>query len=98
MACGREIIDAMKCQKCQADNPADTFSCGKCGTKLDQVSVTKTLETSIDKLARGMLFAGRYELIKELGAGGMGCVYRSYDKKIEGEVALKLIRPEIAAH
>ena len=63
----------------------------------DQISVTKTLETSTDELIRGTLFAGRYEIIEELGAGGMGRVYRAYDKKIEEEVALKLIRPDIAA-
>ncbi len=63
----------------------------------DQISVTKTLEMSIGELGRGILFAGRYEIIEELGAGGMGRVYRAYDKKIEEEIALKLIRPEIAA-
>jgi serine/threonine protein kinase/Tfp pilus assembly protein PilF len=48
-------------------------------------------------LTRGSLFAGRYEVIEELGKGGMGKVYRVYDKKIDEEVALKLIRPEVAA-
>lgn len=62
-----------------------------------QPSFTKTLETTADALARGVLFAGRFEIIEELGAGGMGRVYRAFDRKIEEEVALKLIRPEIAA-
>jgi serine/threonine protein kinase/Flp pilus assembly protein TadD len=48
-------------------------------------------------MARGTVFAGRYEIIEELGEGGMGKVYRVEDKKIQEEVALKLIRPEIAA-
>jgi serine/threonine-protein kinase len=42
------------------------------------------------------LFAGRYEIIEELGAGGMGRVYRAFDKKIDEEVALKLLKPAIA--
>jgi serine/threonine protein kinase/tetratricopeptide (TPR) repeat protein len=50
-----------------------------------------------DELARGTLFAGRYEIIEELGAGGMGRVYRAFDKKIDEEVALKLLKPTIAA-
>jgi serine/threonine protein kinase/Flp pilus assembly protein TadD len=48
-------------------------------------------------LSRGSLFARRYEIIEELGKGGMGKVYRVFDKKIDEEVALKLIKPEIVA-
>jgi len=48
-------------------------------------------------LARGTVFAGRYEVIEELGRGGMGAVYRAEDKKINEEVALKLINPQIAS-
>jgi len=56
-----------------------------------------TLETPAVGLARGVLFAGRYEIIEELGAGGMGRVYRAYDTKIAEEVALKIVRLDIAA-
>jgi len=90
----------MKCPNCHSDNPKDTSYCGKCGTKLDstaQASFTKTLETPLDELARGVVFAGRYEIIEVLGGGGMGRVYRAFDKKIDEEVALKLIKPEIAS-
>jgi serine/threonine protein kinase/Flp pilus assembly protein TadD len=55
------------------------------------------LETTAEELARGTVFAGRYEIIEELGAGGMGRVYRAFDKQLDEEVALKLIKPEIAA-
>jgi len=46
---------------------------------------------------RGTVIADRYEIIESLGRGGMGQVYRVYDKKIEGEVALKIIKPEISS-
>ena len=90
----------MKCPKCHLENTADSAFCRKCGTRYDspdQASFTKTLETTSDGLARGTLFAGRYEIIEELGAGGMGRVYRAHDTKLNEEVALKLIKPEIAA-
>jgi len=61
------------------------------------MSVTRTLETPGETLGRGTLFAGRYEVIEALGVGGMGEVYRVEDKKVGQEVALKLIKPEIAA-
>ena len=58
---------------------------------------TETLRTPVQELRRGTLFAWRFEVIEELGKGGMGKVYRVFDKKVEEEVALKLIKPEIAA-
>jgi serine/threonine protein kinase len=48
--------------------------------------------------ARGTLFAGRYEVIEELGRGGMGRVYKVYDQKIKEVIALKLIHPEISVN
>jgi serine/threonine-protein kinase len=92
----------MKCPKCNFENPADTKFCGECAAPLHpaeeiSVSPTKTLETPTDELSRGTTFAERYEIIEELGKGGMGKVYRVFDKKIEEEVALKLLTPEIAA-
>lgn len=90
----------MKCPKCHFDNPSDSIFCAKCATRLDsagQIIVTKTLETTTDELTRGIVFAGRYEIIEELGTGGMGKVYRAFDTQIKEEVALKLLKPEIAA-
>jgi serine/threonine protein kinase/tetratricopeptide (TPR) repeat protein len=91
----------MKCPKCQTDNPDTVKFCGECGTNIThpedaQPSFTKTLETPVEQLTRGTLFADRYEIIEELGKGGMGSVYRVEDTKIREEVALKLIKPEIS--
>jgi serine/threonine-protein kinase len=59
--------------------------------------MTKTLQTSVHELTTGSTFAGRYQVIEELGHGGMGKVYRVLDQKLDEEVALKIIKPEIAA-
>ena len=89
---------ANKCPKCNSVNTDSARFCSSCATPLPspEVLVTKTLETPTEKLTRGTTFAERYEIIEELGKGGMGKVYRVEDTKLTQEVALKLIKPEIA--
>jgi serine/threonine protein kinase/Flp pilus assembly protein TadD len=90
---------SVKCPKCQSENTADSKYCKKCGTQIlspKDIGVTETMEAPIEELTRGTTFAGRYEIIEELGRGGMGRVYRVEDSKLKQEVALKLIKPEIA--
>ena len=93
---------AIQCPKCDTENPSDSKYCKECATPIPsaediQVSFTKTLQTSVDELTKGTLFAGRYEIREELGTGGMGKVYKALDNEIHEEVAIKLLKPEIAA-
>jgi len=91
---------SIKCPKCQFENPDETFYCGRCKAPLkplEEISVTKTLETPAKGLTSGTTFATRYEVIEELGKGGMGRVYKALDKEINEEVAIKLLKPEIAS-
>jgi serine/threonine-protein kinase len=37
---------------------------------------------------------GQYEILAELGAGGMAVVYRAYQSAIDRDVAIKVIKPE----
>ncbi len=92
----------VKCPKCSVDNPDTLKFCGECGAQLPSSeavfpSVTKTLETPTRRLAIGSIFAERYSVLEELGKGGMGEVYRVKDKTLDEEMALKVLKPEIAA-
>ncbi len=44
----------------------------------------------------GSLLANRYEIIRQLGQGGMGAVYQARDIELDRMVAIKVIRPELA--
>jgi len=92
----------VRCPRCLADNPASSRYCAGCGASLTPIpdapdeSRTQTLAPPSDPFSTGILFAGRYQIIEELGRGGMGRVYKAFDTKIQERIAVKIIRPEIA--
>ncbi|MBN1223294.1 MAG: protein kinase [Candidatus Aminicenantes bacterium] len=91
----------VKCPECNTDNTQDSQFCKNCAAPLAsgdtaKITRTKTLHGSLEQLTTGAIFAKRYQVIEELGQGGMGKVYRVMDRELNEEVALKLIRPEIA--
>jgi serine/threonine-protein kinase len=56
-----------------------------------------SLAVASDVLRPGSTFANRYEVKEILGAGGMGIVYRAFDRELQEPVAIKTLRPEALA-
>jgi serine/threonine protein kinase/tetratricopeptide (TPR) repeat protein len=91
----------VKCPRCGFVSPPDTRFCGRCAAPLPAPggppSSTETVIAPVRELETGATFARRYQVIEELGKGGMGRVYKVFDTEVREKLALKLLKPEIAA-
>jgi serine/threonine protein kinase/Flp pilus assembly protein TadD len=59
--------------------------------------VADVIEAETKQLERGKCF-GHYEIIKQIGTGGMGKIYLARDKKLDRRVAFKILNENFSAH
>jgi eukaryotic-like serine/threonine-protein kinase len=72
-------------------------ACPSCGASNDSAAeVCFTCRAVLTRITLGSVIAGRYEMRKLLGRGGMGTVYLAHDRSLEEVVALKILRGDLA--
>ena len=91
----------MFCDKCGAENRDTAGFCLNCGQKLPRKVSLETEESPlkkdtplsyIDRFKNAV--SERYDIINELGRGGMAIVFLAKDKRLERKVAIKLLPEE----
>jgi hypothetical protein len=85
------------CTRCHTPMPIDGKFCSNCGTPSGEMAgalPADPTEELRERLARTL--AGRYEITKLLGRGGMAVVFLAQDLVLERDVAIKVLPPDVS--
>lgn len=89
--CAGPLVSELFCPACGTANAVNAYFCHHCSGPLRGTSATPLTRI----LPSGMVLAGRYVIVNQLGKGGMGTVYRARDARLTGkEWAIKVMSTE----
>ena len=88
------VAASRTCESCRTPVPVNAAFCPTCGTATPTQVADFTQQLPL-RLATTL--ADRYRIERELGRGGMAIVYLAHDLRHDRQVAIKVLRPELAA-
>jgi eukaryotic-like serine/threonine-protein kinase len=94
------VTTMIQCPTCKQMLPPNVRFCPHDGTPLTETAAVQQVPTPVSRgLSRDIplpiTVGERYQLVELRGGGGMAKVYRAVDTRLNREVAIKLINPEL---
>ncbi len=59
--------------------------------------VAEAAKETVEFVSPGHVLEDRYEVVEEIGRGGMGIVFKAHDRSLEMDVAIKVLPPELSS-
>src|SRR5439155_24230670 len=96
----QSVPTMIQCPTCKEMLPANVRFCPHDGTPLTETAAVQQVATPVARPAANdiplpVTVGDRYELLELRGGGGMAKVYRATDTRLNREVAVKLINPDL---